>query len=258
MPTGALTNYIDLAQVVLYAFWIFFAGLILYLRREDQREGYPLEADGAGRQRRIYPLTFPKPKVFLRRDGSTYMAPGRNADTRPIHATPTAPWPGAPLEPTGNPMLDGVGAAAYAEREDVPDLTVEGEAKIVPLRVATDFFVVPRDPDPRGLEVLAADHKIAGVVRDIWVDRSEPQIRYLEVEVPAPAGPRRVLLPIYYTRITGWRRRVKVKALLAHQFADVPGLRKPDQVTLLEEDRITAYYAGGHLYAVPERLGPLL
>ena len=33
------------AQVVLYAFWIFFAGLILYLRREDKREGYPLESD---------------------------------------------------------------------------------------------------------------------------------------------------------------------------------------------------------------------
>jgi hypothetical protein len=27
MPTGALTSYIDAAQIVLYAFWIFFAGL---------------------------------------------------------------------------------------------------------------------------------------------------------------------------------------------------------------------------------------
>ncbi|HKK51252.1 MAG TPA: photosynthetic reaction center subunit H, partial [Myxococcota bacterium] len=32
MPTGALTGYIDVAQVVLYVFWIFFAGLIFYLR----------------------------------------------------------------------------------------------------------------------------------------------------------------------------------------------------------------------------------
>ena len=29
METGAITSYIDVAQVVLYAFWIFFAGLIL-------------------------------------------------------------------------------------------------------------------------------------------------------------------------------------------------------------------------------------
>jgi photosynthetic reaction center H subunit len=258
MPIGAFTSYIDLAQVVLYAFWIFFIGLIVYLRREDQREGYPLEPDRPGRQPRVYPLTFPKPKVFLLRDGSTYTAPSGNVDTRPIHATPLAPWPGAPLQPTGDPMRDGVGAAAYAERADVPDLTAEGEPKIVPLRVATDFFVVRRDPDPRGMEVLAADHRVAGVVQDIWVDRSEPQIRYLEVEVPTPAGPRRVLLPIYYTRITGWRRRVRVKALLAHHFVDVPGLRNPDQVTLLEEDRITAYYAGGHRYATPQRLEPKL
>ena len=28
MHTGAITNYIDVAQLALYAFWIFFAGLV--------------------------------------------------------------------------------------------------------------------------------------------------------------------------------------------------------------------------------------
>ena len=46
MIRGAVTGYIDVAQLVLYAFWIFFVGLIFYLRREDKREGYPLESDG--------------------------------------------------------------------------------------------------------------------------------------------------------------------------------------------------------------------
>ena len=45
METGAITGYIDVAQLVLYAFWIFFVGLIFYLRREDKREGYPLVSD---------------------------------------------------------------------------------------------------------------------------------------------------------------------------------------------------------------------
>ena len=49
MATGAITGYIDVAQVVLYAFWIFFAGLIFYLRREDKREGYPLVSDRSDR-----------------------------------------------------------------------------------------------------------------------------------------------------------------------------------------------------------------
>ncbi len=39
-----ITSYIDFAQLSLYAFWLFFAGLIYYLRREDKREGYPLES----------------------------------------------------------------------------------------------------------------------------------------------------------------------------------------------------------------------
>ena len=42
MDTGSITGYVDVAQLVLYAFWIFFFGLIIYLRREDKREGYPL------------------------------------------------------------------------------------------------------------------------------------------------------------------------------------------------------------------------
>ena len=42
---GAITGYIDVAQMVLYAFWIFFAGLIYYLHREDKREGYPLVSE---------------------------------------------------------------------------------------------------------------------------------------------------------------------------------------------------------------------
>ncbi len=40
MQDGA---YLDVAQVTLYVFWIFFGCLIYYLRREDKREGYPLE-----------------------------------------------------------------------------------------------------------------------------------------------------------------------------------------------------------------------
>lgn len=258
MGTGAITGYIDVAQIVLYAFWAFFAGLIIYLRREDKREGYPLESD---RSDRITVQGFPAPpapKVFLLRNGGTYVAPPGNVDSRAIRAAPIAAWPGAPMQPQGNPMLDGVGPASYVEREDVADLTAEGEAKVVPLRVAADFFVEPRDPDPRGMPVIAADRRIAGTVRDIWVDRSEPQIRYLEVEVAAASGARRVLLPINFARISGRRGHVKVQSILAQQFADVPSVGNPDQVTLREEDRISAYFASGHLYAVPLRLGPVL
>lgn len=259
METGAITSYIDVAQVVLYAFWIFFACLILYLRREDKREGYPLESDRSGRVQVIGFPAPPEPKVFRLPHGGTQTAP-REEPPREVKAEPVGPWPGAPLQPTGNPMLDGVGPAAYANRAEEPERTAEGEPKIIPLRLASDFYVERRDPDPRGKDVIAADNRVAGTVVDLWIDCTEPQIRYLEVEVPAPEGPKRVLLPIGFARITGWPRggQVKVRSLMANQFANVPRIQNSDQITLREEDRICAYYAGGQLYADPERQEPLI
>jgi photosynthetic reaction center H subunit len=255
MQTGAITQYIDVAQLVLYAFWIFFAGLIFYLRREDKREGYPLETDRTDGRVAVQGFPrMPKPKTFILPHGGTQTAP-RAETPAPVAATPTAPWPGSPLEPNGDPMTTGVGPAAYAMRADTPDLTVDGHAKIVPMRVAKDFELEARDPDPRGMDVVAADGAVAGRVADVWVDRSETIARYLEVEI---AGGKRVLLPVNFTTVNGSRGQVKVASIHARHFAGVPGTKSPDQVTLREEDRITAYYASGHLYADPSRLGPWL
>ena len=46
------------------------------------------------------------------------------------------------------------------------------------------------------MRVLGADSEIGGMVTDVWVDRAEALIRYLEVEVTAEGGPKRVLLPM--------------------------------------------------------------
>ena len=43
MESNAFLEYLDTAQIALYGFWAFFAGLIWYLHREDKREGYPLD-----------------------------------------------------------------------------------------------------------------------------------------------------------------------------------------------------------------------
>lgn len=256
MKIGAVTGYIDVAQIALYAFWIFFAGLIVYLRREDKREGYPLESDRSGGRVRVQGFpAIPAPKTFLLSNGSTVQAPRAERDTRTFMAQPVAGYPGAPWQPTGNPMLDGVGPASYALRADHPDLTIDGEPMIVPLRVAAGFTVAEKDPDPRGMPVYGADRELGGTVSDIWVDRAEPQIRYLEVTTPAA---RRVLLPITFAKISGSRRQVTVRSILGSQFATVPGLANPDQVTLLEEDKITAYYASGNLYATPARAEPFI
>jgi photosynthetic reaction center H subunit len=253
MPTGAVTDYIDVAQIALYVFWIFFAALIIYLRREDKREGYPLESDRSPSVRVQGWPSIPAPKTFLLRDGSTVQAPKAAEPVQAVAAAPVGSWLGAPLEPTGNPMRDGVGPAAYAMRADVPDRTVDGQTRIAPLRIAPAFHLDPADPDPRGMTVIGCDDASGGVVRDAWVDRAETLLRYLEVEV---AGGRRVLLPINFTRIGDGN--VRVRSITGAQFADVPPIANPDAVTLREEDRIQAYYAAGNLYATPDRLGPVL
>lgn len=177
-----------------------------------------------------------------------------------LKAVPVDHYNGSPLIPTGNPMVDGVGPAAWANRADVPDLTVHGEAKIVPMRVAPGYTVAAGDPDPRGLPVKAADGAIAGTIVDIWVNRSEPQVSFYEVEL-AQGGTRR-LLPVGYVQWPHFglwgNDHVIVKAITAAQFANVPVTKRDDRITLLEEDKIMAYYAGGHLYATSSRAEPLI
>jgi len=263
MENGAITGYIDVAQLVLYGFWIFFAGLIIYLRREDKREGYPLESDRSGA---ISVVGFPKPpspKTFLLRDGTSVTVP-RPEPHRQINAEPVGPWLGAPLMPQGNPLLAGVGPGAHPEREEVPDLTLEGQPKIVPLRVATEFTIASQDPDPRGLSVVGADGESAGIVSDIWVDRTDPLLRYFEIELSAgdpaaepPVQADRVLIPYNFAHIDMQRRQLRVNAVQGGQFSLAPRLADPDQITLNEEEKVSTFYAAGLLFATPDRAEPL-
>jgi photosynthetic reaction center H subunit len=259
MHTGAITTQIDVAQLVLYAFWIFFAGLIFYLRSEDRREGFPLQSDTAPYKRLGKFFGIPKPKTFLLANGETRTAP-REEILMPITtALPIGGWPGAPLQPIGDPMLAGVGPGAYANRPDVPDTVfATGAPKIVPLRSDPTFWLAAEDPDPRGMKVVAADRQIAGVVTDVWVDRSEIIIRYLEIAIPFGEGVRHVLAPMPAAKIEAANKRVVISAILSSQFAYAPATKSPDQVTLLEEDKISAYFAAGRLYATPARSEPLI
>ncbi|MCW6507308.1 photosynthetic reaction center subunit H [Lichenifustis flavocetrariae] len=260
MLKGSLTGYIDVAQMTLYAFLFFFLGIVLYLRREDKREGYPLEVEYLSQnaeKKQGFPLV-PKPKIFRLGHGGVVLAPSGKPDSRPILAQPLERWPGSPLQPTGDPMIDAVGPAAYAERQEVPEMMIDGRPMIVPMRDRADMSVDLEDSDPRGMVVIGADKKRAGVVSDLWIDLAEPQIRYLQVTVDAEAGTREVLLPMTFARISDNRREVKVKSILARHFATVPATKSLDQVTKREEDRICAYFGSGHLYAKPSRLGPIL
>jgi photosynthetic reaction center H subunit len=262
MMTGGSGHYIDFAQITLYAFWVFFAGLILYLRREDKREGYPLVSELLGQTDVAVTEGFPDaptPKMFRLYHGGVAFSPPVEKPVVPVNARSAGLFPGSPLEPTGNPLIDGLGPAAYAQRLDEPDLTIDGKYKIVPLRDGIQYYLHPSSPDPRGWRVMAADRLSPGIISDIWLDEIEEAVRYLELELTLPGFEgQRVLIPHGFIRFRKQMREVFVSSILAHQFADVPRLRSDDCVTRFEEDKLVGYFGGGSLLATYQRSRPML
>ena len=257
LPRGEITGYVDVAQVTLYAFWIFFAGLVFWLRREDRREGYPLEAEIHGRLKGPDSILIPSPKAFHLSSGHTTYAPSASsAYERGVPSAKREPWPGAPYDRTDTELTAGVGPGSWVPREDSHDRTWDEQFRIVPLRVADHFVVHEDGPNPIGMTVFGADRQVAGTVSDLWVDRGESFVRYYEVELGA--GGRRVLMPVTFCRTGRFSRTVKTEALLAAQFAGIPATKDPDSVTLLEEERIISYFGAGTLYATPKRAEPLI
>jgi photosynthetic reaction center H subunit len=59
---------IDIAQLAIWLFWLFFAALVYYLRREDKREGYAGPGDNPRQVSKGWP-TPPGPKKFIHRPG---------------------------------------------------------------------------------------------------------------------------------------------------------------------------------------------
>jgi photosynthetic reaction center H subunit len=258
MTYGVVIGDIDVAQAAVYIFWGSFAGLIYYLRREDHREGYPLVGDN-GQSDPIQFPPVPSPKTFVTAQGREILAP------RPEHASP-APgqqalhFAGAPYLPKGDPLVDAVGPAAYATtREHHPDVSPDdGKPKLIPMRAAPAYSLSPEDTDPRGFEVIGNDKKVVGKISDIWIDRAESFIRYFEVELLPVLGGHHVLVPLDFLDIKSKRQEMLCDALSSAQFANVPQTSHAEEITIIEEDRISAYFGGGGLYGSATRAEPVL
>jgi photosynthetic reaction center H subunit len=238
----------DLASLAIWMFWGFFALLVYYLQTENMREGYPLELEDGTAAPNQGPFPLPKPKTFLLPHGrGSVTVPNGAREAREVALARTSGSEGFPHAPTGNPMVDGVGPAAWAPRRDIPELDGHGHNKIVPMAQASAFGV-SAGRDPRGLPVQASDLEVVGRISDMWVDAPEQLVRYLEIELNS--GSKR-LVPMPMVKI--WQDRVRVNSISSDLFEGVPTTKSTTEVTLLEEDKISAYYAGGTLYAADKR-----
>jgi photosynthetic reaction center H subunit len=237
----------DLASLAIWSFWAFLAYLIYYLQTENMREGYPLENDDGGLSVNQGPFPVPSPKTFFLANGTTVTVPSvenEEAHRRTDLALErTSVNEGYPFRPTGDPMKDGVGPASWVPRRDEPEVDAHGHAKIQPMRVASGM-VVSAGRDPRGLPVQAGDTEVVGKIIDMWVDIPEQLVRYLEVELNSG---KKKLLPITMLKI--WSDRVRVNAITSDLFDAIPDIKSANVVTKLEEEKISAYVAGGYMYA---------
>lgn len=256
MRDPILAGGLDVAELIFFAFALFFAGLVIYLRQEDRREGYPKEYDDDGAVvSSDGPATMPRRKWFRLPFDRGYATTPRRGEEPVVPLRRFDRFAGAPYVPVGDPLVDGVGPAAYAMRAPWPDLDMEGRLRIVPIGADAHFAVSPRDPDLRGMIAVGADKRVAGTVTDIWIDRSDRLIRYIDVLLPSG---RTVMAPLAFASVNRRRRAVVFDSIAAHQFENVPQLATAGEITRFEEERIQGYYGGGYLYGLPNRTEPLL
>lgn len=247
----------DLASAAIWLFWIFFAGLIFYLQTENMREGYPLETDDGQIAPNQGPFPVPKDKTFIlpHGRGEVTVPSGQNPDRPVLALQRTSKAAGSPYVPTGDPMMDGVGPASWAPRKDWPELDAHGHNKIQPLSKLDDF-AVSGGTDPRGKAVVTGDGEVVGRVTDMWVDVPEQMVRYLVMDVNPEGSGKLRMIPMNFAKIKS--DRVRIRSLYAHNVDGIPTTKSDSEITLLEEEKIMAYFGGGTLYATPERSEPKL
>lgn len=245
----------DLASLAIWSFWIFFAGLIYYLQTENMREGYPLEDDDGALAPNQGPFPVPKDKTFIlpHGRGEVTVPSGQHPDRPNLGLERTAKAAGSPYVPTGDPMADGVGPAAWAPRRAVPELDAHGHAKIKPMASLPEFHV-SAGTDPRGKAVVTGDGEVVGRIIDMWVDIPEQLVRYLVVDLNPEGSGKVRLIPMNFARIKS--DRVTVRSLYAHNMEGIPTVKSDAEITLLEEEKIMAWFGGGTLYADPARAEP--
>ena len=89
---------------------------------------------------------------------------------------------------------------------------------------------------------------MVGRISDMWVDAPEQLVRYLEITLNSGS---KKLVPMPMVKIQA--DRVRINSLSSDLFEGVPATKSQTEVTLLEEEKISAYYAGGTLYAADKR-----
>ena len=243
---NTVVGNLDVAILCVIAFVSFFLGLIVYLRREDKREGYPVEVAGMfGRSQSSQGFpAMPRPKLFYRPHNEGVAQAPRAEAPEPVRPGQRLPPMSLPLDPGPDPLEEGIGAAAFTRnRAEKPDLDVNGEPKLISLNDNPEYYIPDGDPDPRGWVLVSADEKTVGIVHDLWFNRAEFFLRYYEVSIDGAEGRR--LVPAFFAEALTRDRAVRATTLIADDLRRSPIRADDSCITMREEDRLNGFYAGG-------------
>ena len=105
--------------------------------------------------------------------------------------------------------------------------------------------------DPRGKPVVTGDGEVVGRITDMWVDVPEQLVRYLVMDVNPEGDGQTRMIPMNFARIKS--DRVVIRSLYEGNVSGIPTIKGDAEITLLEEEKIMAYFGGGTMYADPRR-----
>jgi photosynthetic reaction center H subunit len=114
-----------------------------------------------------------------------------------------------------------------AERmEDTRTASPTGDSRLARVGEMSDYEVADHHPDVRGWDVVAADDRKIGDVKDLIADTSAMTVRYLDIELDSDYrrsdDESRVLVPIEHARLIEDDDVVRLDAVASHQARDIP------------------------------------
>jgi photosynthetic reaction center H subunit len=117
-----------------------------------------------------------------------------------------------------------------AERiEDTRTASPAGDSRLARVGEMSDYEVADHHPDIRGWDVVAADGRKIGDVKDLIADTAAMKVRYIDIELDSDFrrsdDESRVLVPIEHARLNEDDDVVRLDAVASDQARDIPAHR---------------------------------
>jgi photosynthetic reaction center H subunit len=110
--------------------------------------------------------------------------------------------------------------------EDIRTASPAGDSRLARVGELSDYEVADHHPDIRGWEVIAADGRKIGDVKDLIADTAAMKVRYVDIELESDFrrtdDESRVLVPIEHARLIEDDDVVRLDAVTSHQARDIP------------------------------------